>query len=907
MSKSAVDHIDVRWRVTGTQAWSAPRSYPPTSEIAVDGLERDKAYDFEARNVSACGAMSVWVPSNYTVPTPPPPNAPRVPDASGVADGIALDWGGDAAPAASTMFELQRAPATGSYTVTPPPESDASWTRVGIVSGTAWTDNVSSTAAYWYRLRTIDFAGNTGVWVVLGAPKSASISTSELSAQTQTSFNNLQNDLDATTAQVQVLQGQVGDILQADQWDSTKSYPLGDLVQDTGKLYRATQAVPAGTALTDTSYWEFIGNYSSLGEAVGANAAGLATLENTVSQQGDTLTAQSQSISANTAAIGTKASATDLQSTQATVTQQGNDIAANTTSIGNLQSTANGLQSQITSEQSARVSGDQANAQAISVVSAQTATGGNLVKKGTFTDGKQGTWNQPVIAVPASAYGFSYMMRYTDAATSAGNASQSDGNFPCAAGEQFDCSCYVWNLPGANGTLYLVFTLADGTRSFVPGPNLPANFGPGNVPPVRVTAPAQSVAAQPMFLVNVTGTDYGLVGTVRVERVTTAALQNASVATQAKATADAVTGKVNASYTLRVEANGYVSGYTFQNDGSQANFNVQADNFVMAPAAGGAAGVYLNSTGFSMFDGTNAFMGGPGFGADADKMLLYRGPNAASNAASIANANFAITSGGKLKLGGAWSNFTAGWSSGASISYTAAAGSPASATISVTAGTFKSSGYPINYNASSVTVSGSGGTTVTYYLYYADAAMTGGAKALGASTNSNVAFDDPNNVFIDKVSITFPTSGSGGGPIGGGGDCVCADMWLRPGLTARDLARCWRWWKPWLWLLKGQDGWHFVRRRPRIVREPCVRVTVADGTWIDCSTSTPVTVQTGESVLAPMLLGQLMCTDSGWQRVTDVAALDGLRDVVRICVGGHSYFAGADPYQRLSTHNVWKK
>jgi len=71
MSKSAVDHMDVRWRVKGTTQWSPPRSYPPAAEVSVDGLERGKDYEFEVRNVSTCGANSIWVSSDYTVPDAP--------------------------------------------------------------------------------------------------------------------------------------------------------------------------------------------------------------------------------------------------------------------------------------------------------------------------------------------------------------------------------------------------------------------------------------------------------------------------------------------------------------------------------------------------------------------------------------------------------------------------------------------------------------------------------------------------------------------------------------------------------------------------------------------------------------------------------------------------------------------
>lgn len=79
--------------------------------------------------------------------------------------------------------------------------------------------------------------------------------------------------LSAAIAQVDVVAAQVADILEADEWVNTTVYPAGDLIQYDGKLYRAKSEVPAGIVPTNTSYWEFIGNYQSLGEAVAASIA----------------------------------------------------------------------------------------------------------------------------------------------------------------------------------------------------------------------------------------------------------------------------------------------------------------------------------------------------------------------------------------------------------------------------------------------------------------------------------------------------------------------------------------------------------------------------------------------------------------------------------------------------------
>lgn len=39
------------------------------------------------------------------------------------------------------------------------------------------------------------------------------------------------------------------------QWDTTKTYEINHVVFNQGKTYTALQAVPANTAITNTSYW----------------------------------------------------------------------------------------------------------------------------------------------------------------------------------------------------------------------------------------------------------------------------------------------------------------------------------------------------------------------------------------------------------------------------------------------------------------------------------------------------------------------------------------------------------------------------------------------------------------------------------------------------------------------------
>jgi len=80
-------------------------------------------------------------------------------------------------------------------------------------------------------------------------------------------------------------------------------------------------------------------------KANAATATAVSQLPTTVKNQGDTLTAQSQSIQSLNTNLGNKAESSALTQTNATVTQQGKDIKANTESVSSLKTRVEGAES----------------------------------------------------------------------------------------------------------------------------------------------------------------------------------------------------------------------------------------------------------------------------------------------------------------------------------------------------------------------------------------------------------------------------------------------------------------------------------------------------------------------------------------------------------------------------------
>jgi hypothetical protein len=83
----------------------------------------------------------------------------------------------------------------------------------------------------------------------------------------------LDTQLPAITDELSNIQAQLADIAAAPDYDNGVDYDVGAIVKYDGGLYRMAVDAPAGTLPTDTDYWEKIGDYASIGEAVAALAA----------------------------------------------------------------------------------------------------------------------------------------------------------------------------------------------------------------------------------------------------------------------------------------------------------------------------------------------------------------------------------------------------------------------------------------------------------------------------------------------------------------------------------------------------------------------------------------------------------------------------------------------------------
>lgn len=138
------------------------------------------------------------------------------------------------------------------------------------------------------------------------------------------------------TSQVASIQSTLADFEAMPEYDPAATYAAGDLVKYSGGLYRATAAT-TGNLPTDTAYWEKVGDYASLGDAVAAHAFQLADHETRISSTETGLAAEVTARQTLAATVGSNTAAIQTEAT----TRAGADSALST-QISTLNSTLTG-------------------------------------------------------------------------------------------------------------------------------------------------------------------------------------------------------------------------------------------------------------------------------------------------------------------------------------------------------------------------------------------------------------------------------------------------------------------------------------------------------------------------------------------------------------------------------------
>lgn len=181
---------EVRWRLADVAGVPGPwqtKTVPASAgAIRLDGLERGRAYEGEARAVSAAGAASDWTAIEFTVDDPSlQPRQPTGLTALPVADAVSLKWATDAEQPADVEYIVEMATAAIG------PFSPFTRTRAK-----QYSYPVTDSIVRWFRVRAVNFG-------VVYSPYSNTVSAAGLSvAEIQADVAAAQAAADAANAEL---------------------------------------------------------------------------------------------------------------------------------------------------------------------------------------------------------------------------------------------------------------------------------------------------------------------------------------------------------------------------------------------------------------------------------------------------------------------------------------------------------------------------------------------------------------------------------------------------------------------------------------------------------------------------------------------------------------------------------
>lgn len=162
---------------------------------------------------------------------------------------------------------------------------------------------------------------------------------------------NLEQQIVDSNTQLQEQIDAIADLAGSMPYDSTKTYTIGQAVLGAdNKLYQAKQSVPVSTPPPNATYWTDIGQAVITADGL---AARVTTVETTVTNQGNAITAQSTRIDGVQASLDGKADATAVNTLTTRVTNVEGTVSSQGTAITGLNSSLATTNGNVTAAQNA--------------------------------------------------------------------------------------------------------------------------------------------------------------------------------------------------------------------------------------------------------------------------------------------------------------------------------------------------------------------------------------------------------------------------------------------------------------------------------------------------------------------------------------------------------------------------
>lgn len=242
-------------------------------------------------------------------------------------------------------------------------------TLAGVSTGISMVDPVGSGVSRYYWARHVNLNGVYGDWNNAGgtlattatdvahqlAVLGGAITASELAQSLATpiaSISGINGSISTINGQISTLNQTVAALNNTSAWASGQSYSTNDQVTYSGNLFSAksnhtsTSGNAPPTSTTSNTTWLFVGAYTSLSAAVGANTGSIAQL-NTVSASSTSAAAQAihaLNSTVNNGTSGVVATANALDVIETAVNHSNTGVVASAGKIAALETTVNDAQ-----------------------------------------------------------------------------------------------------------------------------------------------------------------------------------------------------------------------------------------------------------------------------------------------------------------------------------------------------------------------------------------------------------------------------------------------------------------------------------------------------------------------------------------------------------------------------------
>lgn len=338
--------------------------------------------------------LSSWFPIVYVSPDVPPVEG-VVPNP--VADGVLIEWG--AVDQEGVIYIIERGPT-----------AQGPWTEIARVVETRYLYSDGSGQEWWFKI-TASVRGKPGegALVPVKPPPTAQEIIDLIEEQNQLG-QEMAEGFANQAAQIANLEA----ALAAAAYDPATAYSPGAVVKWEGGLYYALVET-LGNEPSDTTFWQKIGDYSTLAEAVGAQALQLSGHEIRIEQTEESLGVVSERVDGVVVGLGGKADSTALNALSSRVDENEEGISANAEAIQTANSAIAGKASSASvaaltntvTEQGGKID---ANAQALTSVRSSIGGQINLLSDTALLSNWAIVWDSASIGatLARNRYGFAY-------------------------------------------------------------------------------------------------------------------------------------------------------------------------------------------------------------------------------------------------------------------------------------------------------------------------------------------------------------------------------------------------------------------------------------------------------------------------------------------------------------------